>query len=180
MEDSLSIPANESVFCKSCYEKVNEADAFCDSCGYPLKGTETEQQNFITHRSVKELDLADYNNQIKKAGTALYWIAGILVFGGVLFYFTNSEDEDKLTLLIVNLVIAMIFVALGGWSQKKPLAAIISGASLYGIMVILNAIDNPLTIVRGIIFKIAVIAALIKGIKSALEAEKVKKELNIE
>jgi len=175
MEDHLSIPANDSVFCKSCYEKVNNADAFCDNCGYPLKGTPEEQNIFISDRTYKEIDLEDYNKQIKKAGMTLYLIAAFTLLWGVILYATSKETA----ILIGSVIISVIFVSLGFWSRKKPLAAIISGAALYAILIILSAIDNPLSILSGIIWKILIIGAFIRGIKAAIDAEKVKKELNI-
>lgn len=175
MENSLSISANESVFCKSCYEKVNETDAFCDNCGYPLKGSETEQQDFIVNRTYKEIDLEEYTKQIKKAGMTLYLIAAFMLLGGVILYATSKETA----ILIGSVIISGLFVSLGFWSRKKPLAAIVSGAALYAILIILSAIENPLSIVSGIIWKILIIGAFIRGIKAAIDAEKVKKELNI-
>ncbi|MEO6523466.1 MAG: hypothetical protein ABIN91_17410 [Mucilaginibacter sp.] len=181
MEDNLSIPATKASFCSSCYTKVNEADAYCDNCGYPLKGTEIEQQNFITNRNVKEIDLEDYNKKIKSAGNALYWVAIACVLSGIILYATAAVDaEQKFATLITNLILAIIFIALGVWSRKKPFAALVSGACLYAIILILNAIQNPLSIISGIIIKIIIIGAFIKGIRSAIEAEKIKKELNID
>src|ERR1700741_710439 len=179
MEESLSMPANESVFCKSCYEKVNEADAFCNNCGYPLKGTEAEQRDFIANRTSQEIDLKDYNKKIKSAGIALYWVAAACLISGLVFYAVSKDDSTKVGVLIVNLILTMIFVFLGAWSKKKPLAAIISGSSLYGILIILNAIADPMSILSGIWVKIIIIAALIKGIKSAIDADRIKKELNL-
>lgn len=179
MGNELSIQPTEAALCGSCYAKVNDADAFCDKCGFPLKGTEEEQQNFINDRTTKEIDLEDYNKKIKTAGTALYWIAAVCALSGLILYGTGPQ-EQKIPLLVINLILALLFVGLGAWSRKKPFAAIISGAALYAIILVVNAIDNPLSIVQGIIMKIFIIGAFIKGIKSAIEADKVKKELNID
>lgn len=178
MDDNLLTQPTEAALCGSCYNKVNDNDAFCDNCGYPIKGTEEEQWNFKSNRAVKEIDLADYTKKIKDAGNALFWIAGVCLLSGVIFYFSGDEDL-RFGILITYLILSIVFVALGGWSRKKPVAALISGASLYAILQILYLISDPLNILKGIIFKIIIIGAFIKGIKSAIEAEKVKKELNI-
>ncbi len=181
MEETLAITPSEPALCASCYANVAEADAFCDNCGYPIKGTEEEQQFFKNNRIVKEIDLADYQTKIIKAGNKLFWIAGFFAFGGFIMFLTSKDDQEtNVNGLIVCLVISFIFVALGAWSRKKPLAALVSGAALYGIVVILAAISNPLTIISGIIWKIIIIGAFVQGIKAAIEADKIKKEFNIE
>ncbi|RKR83241.1 hypothetical protein BDD43_3444 [Mucilaginibacter gracilis] len=180
MENNVSIETTQPTFCGACSVTVNDSDAFCDSCGYPLKGTEFDQRNFIANRNSKEIDLEEYQKNIANAGKALYWVAVACAVSGLVLYAVSKDEQTKMGILVINLILTIIFVALGAWSRKKPFAAIISGATLYGITIILNVIDNPLTLVKGIIFKIIIIGAFIKGIKAAIEAEKVKKELNIE
>jgi len=41
---------------------------------------------------------------------------------------------------------------------------------------VLNAIIDPVTIIKGLIMKIIIVGFLIKGLKAALEIEKMKKE----
>jgi hypothetical protein len=180
MEDLSTPDAAEAVFCAACSKKVNDEDAFCDACGYPLKGTEKEQDYFMSVRSSREIDLDDAYKKIKRAGNVLYWIAGVSVIVGLIGYFANKDDSARTALLIVNVVLAIIYAGLGLWSQKKPLTSIISGFSLYAMMVLINAIANPITIFSGIFFKIFFVGCFIKGVKSALEVDKIKKELNIE
>ena len=175
------IQPTEAALCGSCYNKVNDNDAFCDNCGYPIKGTLAEQQAFVDNKMVKEIDLEDYKAKIINAGNKLFWVAAIFALGGFFLFATSKDDgETKVNGLIVCLVISFIFVALGAWSRKKPLAALISGAALYGIVIILAAIANPLSIISGIIWKIIIIGAFIKGIQAAIEADKIKKEFNID
>jgi hypothetical protein len=181
MEDlsATNTPA-AALLCNACFNHVNSDDTFCDNCGFPLKGSEQEQNNFIYNRNSKEIDLEDANKKIEKAGNILFWIAGATVLTGFIFYFIQKGTEGAVSLLIVNLILGLIYTALGGWSKKKPMAAIISGFALYVIILLLNAFTDPATIVSGIIIKIFFIGCFIKGIKSAIEAEKIKKELNIE
>jgi hypothetical protein len=178
MEDTKPVTHEfiPEIVCNACFKTVNETDSFCDNCGYPLKGTEKDQENFVSVRNAKEIDLEEANKKIKRAGNVLYWIAGITIVSGIILYFVNHE----LPTFIVNMVLGSINVILGTWSKKKPLSAIISGAALYVIVLILNAIINPLSIATGLIMKIFFISYFIVGIKSAIEAEKIKKELNVE
>ena len=82
-------------------------------------------------------------------------------------------------MVITNAILVAAFVGLGFWARTKPVGALISGLSLYLIIHLLNAIVEPMSILSGIIAKVLIIGYLIKGIRSVLEADKIKKELNI-
>jgi hypothetical protein len=180
MEEILQASVPAPVLCGACFKHVTGEDSFCDGCGYPLKGTEQEQKYFISVRDAKEIDLESALKKIKRAGHVLYWVAGGTLLMGLIIAFTSTVPEERANLLIVNTILAAVYAGLGFWSQKKPFAGIISGFALYMIILILNAIINPLSIASGIIIKIIFIGYFINGIRSVIEAEKLKKELNIE
>ncbi|MFW0715481.1 hypothetical protein [Pedobacter sp. N23S346] len=165
--------------CNCCYKTFSHADIFCNSCGYPLQGTEQEQKTFIAIRNNQEIDLAELDRQVKSARNSLYWIGGVIGLWTLIGFFTSENADDAFSLLIINIILVGGFCALGVWSKTKPAAALISGLSLYIIIQVLNAIVSPMTIFSGIIFKIIIIGYLIKGIKAVLESEKIKKDLNI-
>ncbi|TFF39239.1 hypothetical protein [Mucilaginibacter psychrotolerans] len=179
MENSATITAETDAKCASCFTKVATEDVFCTSCGYPLKGTESEQRSFIARQEVNNLDYADFNQQIKKAGNSLYYLAGIFTLSAIINYFRFQDNPDTISEVIIILILAFLFLGLGAYSSKKPLVCLVSGLVLYIIVQVLLAIDNPINIVSGIIFKIIIIGYLIKGIKSALDFEQFKKEHNI-
>ncbi|WP_426667167.1 hypothetical protein ACPPVU_14165 [Mucilaginibacter sp. McL0603] len=180
MELTTTHNTTESISCNSCLNQVDQNDTFCTACGYPLKGSEDEQKNFMMMKSTKEIYLHEENIKIKRASYALYYIAGATMIWGLVAYGTSKDIETKNSILIVNTILALIYASLGLWSKKKPLTAIISGFSLYVLVFILNAITDPLSIFGGIVFKIFIVVYFVRGIKSAIEADKLKKELNIE
>lgn len=47
MEEFNSTTEQSEITCQCCKEKVNDADGFCQNCGFPLKGTTEEQGKFI-------------------------------------------------------------------------------------------------------------------------------------
>ncbi len=130
MEDLSTPDAAEAIFCSACSKKVNDEDAFCDACGYPLKGTEQDQRYFMSVRNNREIDLDDAYKKIKRAGDILYWIAGGTVIIGLINYYPNRNNPSGSTLLIVNIILGAIYAGLGLWSRKKPLTSIISGFAL--------------------------------------------------
>ena len=180
MDSTTTITTTQQITnCAACFNQVNENDAFCTSCGYPLKGSEEEQKNFIMEKNTKEIYLEEENRQIKKSGYALYYIAAATFLSGLILYGTSKNADVKNTVLLINTILAAIYAALGFWSKNKPLAAIISGSALFALIFILNAVTNPLSIFSGIILKIFIVVNFVRGIQSALRADKLRKELNI-
>ena len=180
MEESITDPiAQEGVECPACAARATTGDAFCNGCGYPLNGTEKDQRMFLSVRDAKAIDLDAAHKKIRRASTALFVIGALTAVSGFALYAVSKNPETKNSILITNLILGAIYTGLGFWCKIKPLAAIISGLSLYALVFILNAVVNPLTIVGGIIFKIIIIGMFINGIKSAIEAEKIKNELNV-
>jgi hypothetical protein len=171
--------ALEPIHCKCCFEKINETDLFCQSCGFPLKSTEEEQNNFIYTRNYKHLELQGLDKKIRSAGTTLYVLAGFFLLFGLGYFFINSNNESSSGILITNAIVAIIFLLLGYWSKKKPVAAIISGMVLFVLVQLLSIFEDPSNIYKGIIMKIIIIGYLIKGMQSAFEAEKIRKQHNI-
>jgi hypothetical protein len=179
MENSLATFATPVEECHACYVKVSNDDFFCPNCGYPIKGTEKDQKDFVLKREMAGIDLESFNLLLKKAANTLYYLAALFVFYAIVTYFLKKNDPYVLAMVIPNLVLAVVFLALGGYTRKKPLACIVSGLSLYIIVLILFFIDNPASLAYGVIVKIAIIGYMIKGIRSAIEIEKIKKEHNI-
>lgn len=179
MTESSLIAAEVTSACRCCYEKTNPGDQFCQACGFPLTGSAAEQQIFIYRRGFKKVDLSELDKKIKKAGNSLYVLAGMFFLYALIYFFFNRTAVTALSVLITNVIISVVFLFLGIWSAKKPVASIISGIVLYALIQLMAAFEDPSALVKGFIFKIIIIGYLIKGLVSALEAEKIKKQHNI-
>lgn len=166
-----------STQCGLCAKSVSAEIAVCDTCGYPLHGTEMEQQTFLTLRSNKEIDLEEHDKKIRTSGLYLKVIGGISLVMGLVGCFTASDQEEGQAVLIVNIILAVIYFSLGFWSKYKPMTAIITGFIVFVLVILLNMLDEPASVLKGAILKIFVISAFIKGIISVSEANKIKKEL---
>jgi hypothetical protein len=169
-----------SISCPACEKNNGFENSFCEGCGYPLQGTEAQQKVFMYQRSYKHLDLHEVNKKIEKATNSLYALAAFSVISGILFYAATPEENNPLPVLIANMVLSAIYLTLALFSKKQAVAAIVSGLSLFVVVQLLNMILEPASIVRGIIFKIAIFIYLIKGVQSAFEAQKIKRQLNVE
>lgn len=165
--------------CEACYYKVAADDAFCNNCGYPLKGTEEEQRAFKANLAINEIDLQDYKDKMRKGRNSLYYVGGALFVGTLIEVGTAPDKSNAGFIIGFGAVIMGIFIALAAWSKAKPFAAMVSGASLWGVIMILNAIVNPISIIQGIVVKIIIIGLLVNGIRAAIAAEKIKKETHL-
>lgn len=165
--------------CRACGININEQDQFCTSCGFPLKGSEVEQELFLGNRRYKQHQMHDLRRKIKNAQTTLFVLAGLFFILGILFYFISGQNDLSFAALIQNLILAGIFLSLGGWAKSKPVVALISGLVLFILVQLIAIVEDPANIVKGIIIKILVIVYLVRGLQSAIEAEKIKKEHNL-
>lgn len=163
----------ESVVCENCKASNDWQKKFCSQCSFPIGGNEDEQRSFRLIVSSRKRLLDDAKNKIKSAKTIIYVLAGIFVVFGLI---TGFAQDDYYT-MVVNLVLSLVFLILAAWSEKNPFGAILTAFIIYVTVHITNAFADPATIAQGIIIKIFFIAAFVKGIRSAQEAQAYLKEL---
>jgi len=171
-----SINSRASVKCASCGIFAFDSEVVCPQCNYPLKGTEKDQKDFLFNQEMRSIDLHSSNKQLKKAGNMLYYIAAIFVISSLIIYAINPDSPGGVSALVINLVLAMIFVVLAGYSQKRPMLCIITGLVLFSVIMIGNAIVEPVSLVKGAIFKVFAFVLLINGLKSAREVERIREQ----
>lgn len=70
--------------------------------------------------------------------------------------------------LVVNLILAVVMLGLAIWGKREPLVAVLVATATYVVIIVTNAIIDPITIGQGLLLKIAIIALLVKGIKAGL------------
>jgi hypothetical protein len=169
-----SVPIIESVTkCENCAAETPPAQKFCSSCSFPVNGTNQEKTSFRLTVSSRKRLLTDANDKVKSGKIAIYVLAGIFFVSGLITFLVN----DDVVTFIVSLVICVIYLVLAAWVEKNPFGAMLTAFILYATIQIINAFVDPATIFGGIILKVFVIAAFIKGIRSALDAQKLLKEL---
>lgn len=165
--------------CASCLSAVNADAVSCVNCGYPLKGTPEEQNAFELRRSNNQIDLQEYTKVLNSAGNYLYYLAAIFIISGIVKFFIKQEDPQVIYFTTTYVVLGVIFLALGGFSRKKPLACLVAGLVLYIAVQGIGAIYDPINLFKSFIFQVLIIGYLLKGIRSAMDIEKIKKENGI-
>ena len=103
----------------------------------------------------------------------IYVAAGLFFVSGLITFFAT----DDFAILLVNLVICVVYLILAVWSSRNAFAAILTALLIYLTIQLINVMTIPGSLFSGIIIKIVIIAAFVKGIKAALEAKGLLVEL---
>lgn len=139
----------------------------------------TPENNTETIFTESEFNLEGYDQHIRQARKTLFIAAGILLINAIILFAKYPFDMEAMWLdyLLWTIYIGG-FIALGFWTKKKPYYAIVGGLILMGVFIVVNALIEPLSMLSGIIFKIAVVLFLTKGLGDAKEAQQMKEEFD--
>jgi hypothetical protein len=148
IDGRLMVQSEDLVTCQACASTPKPYDTFCANCGKALAPPED-------YAHIRQLKWA--RNTIKYLGI-LYAILGVVVF----------LVSKKLVVLLVYLILAAVMGLLFQWSKRAPLAAIVIASATYLVLITTSAMVDPRTLAQGIYVKIIIVAALAKGVKSAL------------
>jgi hypothetical protein len=163
--------------CAHCKNALDHNDSFCEHCGYPVKGTEEAKSDFYVHLNSKQQELQGSGGSLRRATNSLYVIAAAFAVYAIVYYYINPAAESAMEVLLTNLSLCIIFFLLGWWSTRKPVAALVSGITLYLALQLVNIVTDPTTIFHGIILKVFVLIYLFRGLQSALQAGRLNREL---
>lgn len=97
-----------------------------------------------------------------KAATGMTWQEAI------------DHDRGMVTmLLVINLVLAGIYLVLWWWAKTKPLPAAVIALILFLTIHVVNAVLEPSSLVQGVLVKILFTLALVRAITAANEERKI-------
>lgn len=161
------------LICDNCKAENPSDKNFCSACSFPVGGTADEQRNFRLLVSSRKRLLSDAHDKIKSAKNIIYVLAGIFFVFGL---FTGLVNND-FPMLVVNLFMCILYLIFAAWCTKNPFGAILTAFIVYITLQVVNAFVEPTSIASGFIIKIFVVAALVKGIRSARESQEYLKEL---
>ena len=124
-------------------------------------------------------DMSGYDKNLKTARVYLYIVAALQIGVGIYQYITLKDYSEQVALLAGGIAggLGIVFIILAIWSYKMPSAAFLTALIVFVGAHIYTAIEDPSQIPRGIILKVLVIVALIKGFKDAREYEQMKRSL---
>lgn len=89
-------------------------------------------------------------------------------------------EKERLQVFVVPIGLGVLFVALYVWSRKSPVPAIGSALGLFVTVHAVEAVLDPVSLARGVIFKVLCVIGLARGVKSALEERAIANQLEAE
>ena len=141
-------------------------------------GEITPENNQSSIFTEEDFAMQGYDKHIRQARNAIFVAAGLLLVSLLVLCFTIPAGYDYLWIdICIYGVFVAGFIVLGFWTKTKPYYAIISALILYGLLITLNAYIDVTSLYKGILFKIAIIVYLAKGLGDAKEAQAMRDQI---
>jgi hypothetical protein len=133
----------------------------------PTTSTPDEQPIF----QESDFSMEGYDKPVRRARITLFVIAGLIL---ITLYQVLPFNDDPARMITAGLIVllAAIYVTLGFWTRKKPYTALIVALCIFGGSILLDAIFEPVSILNGIIIKIAIVLVLISGLSNARDCQR--------
>jgi hypothetical protein len=155
--------------CPNCNSTVDTHVDNCLKCRYPFSGTEKEKSLFIAQQIIKVGHIDDAKGSLKTAKTTLF-VIGVV---NILLTFFSATSPIVLGL---SIFIGSVFIVFGFIVEKKPFLFLIIPLALLLLFYIGDALVDPMTLVRGVLWKVIYVTALVYAVIRVKRAEKIKKE----
>jgi hypothetical protein len=117
-----------------------------------------------------------------KPGNGSGWILALAILqfvGGLVLYGmtiskSSASDRAAMLVLITTMGLAVIFFGLWIWGRKSPFPALLTALVVFVTFHLLDAVLDPMSLLRGIIMKIVIIFGLCTALKKAYIAKREK------
>jgi hypothetical protein len=171
--------------CPHCQAFNEFHGAFCASCGKALPSPTRTAPRIIQGADLaasalgQELQGEDLIKTARKSVIALT-IIGVVQFitAAVVFGVARSAGAPTQSLTLAVGVIAgigVVFLSLACWARFNPLAASITGLTLYISGLALDAISSPENFARGFILKLIIISVLCKAVHAGIKYRELRR-----
>ncbi len=158
----------KTITCPTCKSDYKSQPNNCSKCGYPFSGTEMERSKFVGQQILKKRNVSDTKDNIKRARIILWIIGGINIF----FSFLSYQDFS----LIIGIFLGVIFIGFGFLTYRKPFISIITPLILLVLFYAASAIQDPSSLIQGVLWKIVILASLTYALVGIIKSEKIRKE----
>ena len=159
-------------YCNS--SPLNSSVSYCPACGFPQFGDEKEQKRFIMDKRMLRMEFEEAEEKVGKARIAIFGVAALLLINYVMLYYQIKDNYA----FIEGGIVVSFFIGLGIVAGKHGYVCALIAIIVYSLLIIAYAISEPMTIISGLIWKIAIYSALIYGLKAANDAKKLKQKLS--
>lgn len=156
--------------CKTVYLQQPEK---CDSCGYPFAGSEKDKSHFVAQKILKKGKISDTKNSIKRARVVLFILAGMNILLPFLMY---RNAESKWLTIGFSVAIGMIFLFFAFLCKRQPFISVLVPLIILVLMYVSNAIFDPMTLFKGVFFKIIFLSSLTYCLINITKSNKIRRE----
>jgi hypothetical protein len=161
MQSSDGVPAEWKTWCEQCQHDNQVGAQFCEACGVPLDDWEFDLLHApALHKARKWM-----------GAVALMYLAGALFST---FFFFEEAPETAVGIAVGGVVLGGTQAGLWWWAKRATFPAAVASLALYVIINLLNAVDDPGTLVRGWLIKILFVSALWKAIQAGLTVKRMQ------
>lgn len=153
--------------CNYCGANTPES-TYCQTCNYPLLGTDQEKGRFVAKQVMDESNVKDALSKMKYPRNILFVIAGINILAAIVQYQTLD-----LAGIIISIVIGLMFTGFALLTMKSPKIAILIPLILILIYYTLLAVILPDYFMSGIVWKVFIVIGLSFSLYTIFDAEKI-------
>lgn len=160
------------VKCPACHTTYpREPKDLCYHCGYPFNGSDKEKAVFVATKIMNRHKIVDTTKSIKRARNILFALGGLNLLLALLpgFYYFPIQ-------VILGALLGVLFIGLGYAAKFHPLSAIFSALLLILALYTINALIEPFSLVRGIIWKVLIISGLCYALVDVFRANRLRKQ----
>ena len=111
--------------------------------------------------------------EVKKAQSAMLLVVAVQVLGMVYLLVTGELD---LTMAVVMLAFAAVYVGLWVWCRRDPLAASIVALVVFVVVHLIEALIDPAALARGLVIIVGIVAVLSWAVASGIRHRKLALE----
>jgi len=162
------------LFCPNCYSEFDLAPDYC-TCGYPLKGSEREEYEFMSAIGKKNKIIQEGVDSAISSRNILFLMGGLGLMLALIFSFMPEAD---ITLILLSVAYSLVMIGLGFYSYREPFFAPLIGFFVLLLAIIISFIIDQDFMLKGIAVRIGIIIAFIFGLVKIKRSENLKKVSN--
>lgn len=129
-----------------------------DSGGRKMQ--EAEKDLFFTEVKRKRQP----SGKVRSAMVWLFVVGAINILAGIFYYLISLQTKIDSLVFFEAVIVGIIFISLSLLAKTKPFTAFLIAIILYSGLIILGVISDPNNFSQGIVIKILVYVALIRGL----------------
>lgn len=104
-------------------------------------------------------------------------LAVLYAISGAVFAFLAPDTAEMIGQIVVHGVLVGIHVFLYFLSRRAPLAAVGTALAIFLGLQLLNLAIDPSSVASGLIMKVIIVVALVRGVREALELRRAQRIL---